>query len=162
MTQLPASSVQLLIGLSVRDYCHRMNHEDHLRLLGEGTGRSQQLELCTAQVLSRALLVAESTARLLASKLGQAAILQVLDELASRGECGSLDPGALAAWVKGARRANEARNRIIHGAWVTDGGSDVVGVLASGSMKTVARNEADLRADVDALASAVITALDLH
>jgi len=139
-----------------------MNHEEHLRLLGEGTGRSQQLELCTTQVLSRALSVAESTARLLASKLGQAATLQVLDELASRGECASLDPGALAAWVKIAQRANQARNRIIHGAWVTDGGSHVVAILANGSMKTVPRNEAELRGDIDALATAVKTALDLR
>jgi hypothetical protein len=89
-------------------------------------------------------------------------MLQVLDELASRGECGSLDPRALAAWVKDAQRANQARNRIIHGAWVTDGGSQVIGVLANGSMKTVPRKEAELRADVDALATAVMTALDLH
>jgi hypothetical protein len=106
-----------------------MNSEGHLRLLGEGAGRSQQLELCTAQVLARALPVGESTARLLASKSGQSAILQVLDELARRRECASLDPDAVAAWVKVAQAANQARNRMIHGAWVTDGGTEVAAVF---------------------------------
>ncbi|WP_182378678.1 hypothetical protein [Nocardioides sp. WS12] len=80
-----------------------MDHDEHRRLLGEATGRSQQLELCTAQVLAQALLVSESTARLLASKLGQAAILQVLTELAARRDCGRLDPVALSSWVAVAR-----------------------------------------------------------
>jgi hypothetical protein len=138
-----------------------MNSEGHLRLLGEGAGRSQQLELCTAQVLARALPVGESTARLLASKSGQSAILQVLDELARRRECASLDPDAVAAWVKVAQAANQARNRMIHGAWVTDGGTEVAAVLANGSMKIVPRSEWELQSDIDALATAVKAALQL-
>ena len=44
-----------------------------MRLLGEATARSQQLELRTTQLLTRALPVTESTARLLATKMGHAA-----------------------------------------------------------------------------------------
>jgi hypothetical protein len=48
-----------------------MDQDEHVKLLGEGAGRSQQLELCTAQLLARALQVPESTARLLATKMGK-------------------------------------------------------------------------------------------
>jgi hypothetical protein len=47
-----------------------MDQPTHVRLLGEATGRGQQLELCTTQVLARALLVPESKARLLAHAMG--------------------------------------------------------------------------------------------
>jgi hypothetical protein len=138
-----------------------MEHDEHVRLLGEATGRSQQLELCSAQVLARALAVTESTARLLASKMGQAAILQVLAELARRRECGSLDPAALTDWVVVAQRANRARNHVMHSPWVTDGGTEVASVLANGSMKVVPRTDVELRQDIEDLVTAVIGAADL-
>lgn len=139
-----------------------MESDEHMRLLGEATGRSQQLELCTSQILAQALLVTESTARLLASKMGQAAILQVLAELAGRRECGNLHPTALSNWVIVAQRANRARNQVNHSPWVTDGGKEVVSVLANGSMKAVPRGEAELRQDIDDLTAAVISAIELR
>jgi hypothetical protein len=139
-----------------------MEPDEHMRLLGEATGRSQQLELCTAQILARALPVTESTARLLASKMGQAAILQVLAELAGRRECGTLDPTALTNWVMVAQRANRARNHVIHSPWVTDGGKEVVSVLANGSMKVVPRGEAELRQNIDDLTSAVLASIEIR
>ncbi|MFC7500922.1 hypothetical protein [Nocardioides sp. GCM10030258] len=138
-----------------------MDHDEHLRLLGEATGRSQQLELCTAQVLARALLVSESTARLLASKMGQGAILQVLTELAARRDCGRLDPVVLSSWVAVARTANKARNRVVHSPWVMDQDANGVSILVNGSMKAIPRSHEDLRQDVADLASAVTGAASL-
>lgn len=138
-----------------------MDHDEHVRLLGEATGRSQQLELCTAQVLARSLLVSESTGRLLASRMGQASILHVLAELAERRDCGDLDPVALTTWVAVALRANKARNHVVHSPWIVDESTEAVSVLVNGSMKDVPRHEVDLRQDIDHLTNAVVGALNL-
>lgn len=138
-----------------------MNHEEHMRLLGEATGRSQQLELCTAQILARALGVEESVARLLASKMGHSALLNVLAELATKSQCGRLDAKALASWARQAQVANQARNRVIHSPWIAKDDGDIAFILANGSMAVVARNEDDLREDIAALEQAVHRALEL-
>ena len=51
---------------------------------------------------------------------------------------------------------------MIHSPWVTDGGKEVVSVLANGSMKAVPRGEAELRQDIDDLTGAVISAIELR
>jgi hypothetical protein len=63
--------------------------------------------------------------------------------------------------VKVAQDANQARNRIIHWPWVIDAERGTTSVLANGSMKTVPRDATDLQSDVDALAAAVVAALEL-
>ena len=49
-----------------------------------------------------------------------------------------------------------------HSPWVTDGGTNVVSILANGSMKPVARSEGELRQDIEDLTNAVIGALNLR
>ncbi|WP_182378690.1 hypothetical protein [Nocardioides sp. WS12] len=93
--------------------------------------------------------------------MGQAAALQVLAELADRRDCGNLDPIALASWVAVARRANKARNHVMHSPWVIDQGADTVSVLVNGSMKMASRSDDDLREDINDLARAVIRASNL-
>ena len=133
-----------------------MDHETHIQLLGRATGRSHQLELCTAQVLARVLAVAESRARLLTQGLGQGGTLRVLTTLAARNDCGTLDREGVLAWIKVAKAAAEARNRVIHSPWIADGQAEsVTAVLVSGSMMLQPRTEADLRSDIETLADAV-------
>lgn len=131
-----------------------MEHESRLQLLGLTTAVSHQLELVTAQILARTIQVTESTARLITGAMGPGATLGVLHTLTARKECGSLEPAALRSWLPLARRANEARNRVIHSPWVerTDG---TASVLAKGSMKLESRTAADLRRDVDVMNEAV-------
>ena len=95
-----------------------MDHDAHLRLLGLLTARSHQLELVTAQIMARAITVPESTGRLLVSATGVGAALSVLQALATRGETGLLSRGALSDWLRQAKVANQARNRVIHSPWV--------------------------------------------
>lgn len=133
-----------------------------MQLLGRATGRSHQLELCTAQLLASALAITEPRARLLTQGLGQGGTLRVLATLAARDDCGALDRNRLVEWLKVAKGANEARNRVIHSPWIADGeAATVSGILANGSMRMEPRTEADLRSDVDTLAQAVAQAVAL-
>ena len=139
-----------------------MDNETHVRLLGEATGRSQQLELCTTQLLARGLSISESSARLLTNAMGEHGALTVLQALAERKECGGLDASALVAWLKKAKDANQARNRVIHSPWIRRGGDGEAGfVLTKGSMRLEPRTENDLRHDISALTAAVVGALEL-
>ena len=69
---------------SLRTLTCPLDNQTHLRLLGEATGRSQQLEPCTTQMLARGLSISESSARLLASAMGEHGALAVLQALAAR------------------------------------------------------------------------------
>jgi hypothetical protein len=139
-----------------------MDNETHVRLLGEATGRGQQLELCTTQMLARGLSISESKARLLTNAMGEHGALAVLQALAERKECGGLDASALVAWLKKAKAANQARNRVIHSPWIRRGADGEAGfVLTRGSMKLEPRTEKDLRHDISALTAAVVSALEL-
>lgn len=131
-----------------------MDHESRLQLLGLTTAMSHQLELVTAQILARTLLISESTARLVAGAMGVGSALGVMQTLTTRQEGGSLDPSALRSWLNLGKTANEARNRVIHTPWVEsfDGPTRV---LAKGSMKLESRTEDDLMADIEAIKVAV-------
>lgn len=133
-----------------------MDHDAHLRLLGLLTARSQ-LELVTAQIMARAITVPESTGRLLVSATGVGAALAVLQALATRGETGLISRGALSDWLRQAKVANQARNRVIHWPWVVrDEEAEVpAAVLARGSMTLVDRTGEDLQQDVRLVAVAV-------
>jgi hypothetical protein len=133
-----------------------MDHDAHLRLLGLLTARSHQLELVTAQIMARAITVPESTGRLLVSATGVGAALSVLQALATRGETGLLSRGALSDWLRQAKVANQARNRVIHSPWVVRDEAEVPdAVLARGSMTLVDRTDEDLQQDVRLVAVAV-------
>jgi hypothetical protein len=137
-----------------------MNRDSHLHLLGLTTAMGHQLELVTAQVLARTLMVTESTARLIMPAMGLGAALGVLQTLVARGECGSVSITGLQAWLPSAKAANEARNRVIHSPWVVlEDGTDAV--IPKGSMKLQGRTEAELRRDVDLLALAAKGGSDL-
>jgi len=88
-------------------------------------------------------------------------MLQVLTQLADRGECGSLDPNALMDWVRQAQRANQARNQVIHSPWVTTEDDGLAFVLTNGSMKPLQRSEDELRRDIESLTQAVVSAIEL-
>lgn len=129
---------------------------------GEATGRGQQLELCTTQMLARGLSISESSARLLTNAMGEHGALAVLQALAKRKERGGLDASVLVGWLKKAKAANQARNRVLHSPWVTSGAGGEVGfVLSRGSMKLEPRTEKDLRQDISALTAAVVGALEI-
>lgn len=94
--------------------------------------------------------------------MGEHGALAVQQTLAARKECGSLDPSALASWLKRAKAANQARNRVIHSPWVTrEAGGEVGFVLTRGSMKLEPRTEKDLRHDISVLTAAVVGSLEL-
>jgi hypothetical protein len=140
-----------------------MDHDAHLRLLGLLTARSHQLELVTAQIMARAIDVPESTGRLLVSATGIGAALGVLQVLVAQGEVGSLSRDAFGNWLRQARAANQARNRVIHSPWVVrDEEAEVPdAVLARGSMTLVDRTDDDLQRDVDVVAVAVVGGYEL-
>ena len=138
-----------------------MDSDTHLRLLGEATGRSQQLELCTTQMLARALAIPESNARLLTTAMGQHGTFGVLERLATRKECGRLEPKDLRAWLKQAQAANEARNRVMHSPWVTDDEGEGVTFVLTRLSVLEPRAQEDLERDIATLTAAVRGALSL-
>lgn len=138
-----------------------MDHDTFLLLLGEATARGQQVELCTTQVLARAMGVSESEARRVTSSMTQKAALERLENLAHEGVCGSLDPAALLAWVETAKEANKVRNGVIHTAWITDEKSGEPAYVLTRESQIVPRSEGELRSDIEVLKLATVGALQL-
>lgn len=139
-----------------------MDDETHLRLLGEATRASHQLELCTTNLLAAALNIPGHSARLLVDAMSQNGVLSVLDRLAQRLESGRVDAADLRTWVAQARRANLARNHVIHTPWLRGGPDEGVAfVVTRRSMDAVRRSEADLRRDIEVLTSTVDAAVQL-
>ena len=137
-----------------------MDHQTHIRLLGEATGRGQQLELCTVQVLARALLVPEFKARLLGNGLGHGGVLMVLQGLVRARDCGQVKAEALGDWITTAKAAGEARNRVIHSPWISDGEGGVDSVIDRSNQRQE-RTQEELQADIQTITTAVARAADL-
>lgn len=155
----PAS--QAAATVTVSGFVFRDLDNDGVRDPGEPGVPGVRVHRSTENNLPNAVTAADGSNTLTGvTPKSSGSIFQVLMELTVRRECGSLDPVALADWVKGAQLANQARNRVVRSPWITDG-TEVVSVLLNGSMKSVPRGATELRADIDALTKANRDAVEL-
>lgn len=97
--------------------------------LGKVTANAQAFELITFLVLGGCLGLNNDLAIRVGQLLSTNARLGLIEELARLNES-RLDPAGVLAWIKMARDANEARNRVIHSPWHGDPETqEMLGVL---------------------------------
>ncbi|WP_202567164.1 hypothetical protein [Agreia sp. COWG] len=89
-----------------------IDHTEHLLLLGKIAVNGQSLELIAGIVLGQTLGVKQHVAGVIAGHMQISGVLNVIDALTT--------DVAVKSWVKLARKASEARNKMIHGAWAFD------------------------------------------
>jgi hypothetical protein len=128
-------------------------HATFLHLLGKATGNAHALEVAIGGLVAAALGVQPVPGRLVAARLGLGGSVDLLRELSTADECG-VDGVQLRAWLPTAKRATEARNRVIHSPWFfNDDGP--TGTLNLRQQRFTERTVEDLSADVVTMLGAI-------
>jgi NaMN:DMB phosphoribosyltransferase len=129
------------------------DHTQHLVLLGTIAANGQAFEAAVATVLGRTLGVEQHVAVVLAGYMQTSGVLNAIDSLTTEDE--------VKRWVKVARKASEARNKMIHGAWtisVSDPELKMDTHMQRGKLRDVTDRVAELKAAVGLLYEALSTA----
>jgi hypothetical protein len=121
-----------------------------LTLLGKATSNGQAFEVHVALVLGRLLGLENEVALRVGRRLQISACLDLIAELALL-PSSQLDVTRIQPWLKVARTANDARNRVIHSPWYGDPSTGrLQGVITKkGGVET--RSAAQLQRDVDSI-----------
>ena len=137
----------------------QMNFDEHILLLGQAARASHQYEITTSVILAKVLDIDLDRAHVIASGAGQGSVLGMIKALASRSDS-RLRGDAVLDWLKVARQAQEARNRITHSLWTYDDQQQMTAVMGRG-LTVEPRSKADLEEDLRTLMRAVDEASDL-
>jgi len=139
------------------DYHAAMGTDDeqHLMLLGKIAANGQAFELAAASVLGQTIGVKQHVAGVVAGHMQTAGVLNTIESLTT--------DELVKSWVKLARKASEARNKLIHGAWGRSESDPSLDVhIQRGKFRYGADRLVELEEAVRLLSEAITTAPGLN